>query len=385
MQWDAPFTPADILYLLGYNPTRQTGEASFRCPFHNDKGKHLWVNLNKGTFKCQHASCGESGGMIQFYSRLTNQSSKDAYKDIMNRLNLNLSQSDISQEKKKVHQALLVKETPKRNPAEKNAVYVNLLNSLQLNNKHYSELINVRGLSDSFIRYRNYKSIPTANLSVCCKILLDLGYNLKGIPGFHRNTNGIWEINSKYGNGLLIPIININGYLVGFQIKLDNPRTFVNGKKEPKYIWLSSKPGTVDGYTCGTAANSEIHFSSDFQNINGTLYPKIKNFSIAVTEGPLKADIFHHLTGQNVVAVPGVNALAPLMDVIPTLKQLGVTTIYNCFDMDFFQNEAVMKQMNKLNKFCVNQGIKVIRPVWDAEFKGIDDYYLFKVKGIKKN
>lgn len=58
---------------------------------------------------------------------------------------------------------------------------------------------------------------------------------VKGVPGFYRDTDGNWTINFKAENsGILIPIVSLDGFIQGFQIRVDH----VTDTK--KYIWLSS-------------------------------------------------------------------------------------------------------------------------------------------------
>lgn len=52
-----------------YMRLRQQGQ-QFRgpCPFHHDRGESLWVQPERGLFKC--FECGIGGTLIQFYQRL---------------------------------------------------------------------------------------------------------------------------------------------------------------------------------------------------------------------------------------------------------------------------------------------------------------------------
>lgn len=55
--------------MCDYMRLRRQGK-QFRgaCPFHHDRGESLWVQPERGLFKC--FECGAGGTLIQFYQRL---------------------------------------------------------------------------------------------------------------------------------------------------------------------------------------------------------------------------------------------------------------------------------------------------------------------------
>ena len=55
----------------------------------------------------------------------------------------------------------------------------------------------------------------------------------------------------------------------------------------------------------------------------------------------MKADVIHTLTGDTVLAVPGVNALTQLEKALEVLRAQGVEEIKTAFDMDMATNEHV--------------------------------------------
>ena len=381
MQWDSPFSPRDVLNLLGIYPNKEGGEFQCNCPFHKDNGKHLSINLSKGTFKCWSSSCNERGGIIQFYSKITGKTSKEAYKDILNKLNIN--SSSFYEEKKRTLKKMNVKhEVPMKGLLERNAVYTALLDMLTLSDKHMQHLSKERCLSKEYIEYRRYKSVPQGNEEQIAQALIAKGFNLAGIPGFHLNDKTQrWELKANK-EGILIPMINFNGYIQGFQIRRDNP-PIINGKVKGKYIWLSSKPkDEYDGYSMGCSSSSFFNFACNYKydNVIHKQVPLIKNEMFAITEGPIKADIFYYLTGNNIIGIPGVNCYEQLVVIVKWLSDLGVRTIYNLLDMDAETNSDVAFAVKKINELCLNHGIQVIRPVWPSQFKGIDDYYIAKLK-----
>ena len=63
--------------------------------------------------------------------------------------------------------------------------------------------------------------------------------------------------------------------------------------------------------------------------------------TVLLTEGPLKADVIHYITGQTVIAVPGVNSLKHLKETLEYLQSQGTTKVMTCFDMDYLKNPHV--------------------------------------------
>ena len=62
-----------------------------------------------------------------------------------------------------------------------------------------------------------------------------MGCVLEGVPGFYEEESGEWSIHfTAKSSGFLVPVRNIEGFIVGMQIRLDHP---YDGRK---YMWLSS-------------------------------------------------------------------------------------------------------------------------------------------------
>ena len=95
---------------------------------------------------------------------------------------------------------------------------------------------------------------------------------------------------------------------------------------------------------------------------------------VLLTEGPMKGDFIHHLTGQTVVAVPGVNTLTQLERVLTELMDLGVRHIMTAFDMDMMKNHHVQNGYFDLIWMLQRIGIKFGTYLWHPEYNGLDDY-----------
>ena len=93
-----------------------------------------------------------------------------------------------------------------------------------------------------------------------------------------------------------------------------------------------------------------------------------------LTEGPMKADVIHNLTGQTVVAVPGVSSLTHLERMLTYLREMGTTKIMTAFDMDFLSNPNVQNGYNNLVGMLSSMGFVYGTYLWDPQYKGLDDY-----------
>lgn len=164
-------------------------------------------------------------------------------------------------------------------------------------------------------------------------------------PGFYWHPDGGFSIAGA--PGLLIPIRNAAGQIVGIQIRKD--------EGEPRYSFLSSR-----GYPGGTGSGSPVHVRN-----NNDAGPTI------ITEGPLKADYLaspEHC--WNVIAVPGVNNIR---GVLPALADLKADFVHVAYDMDWKTNPQVKKARGKLMQILWCEGYQVSSFSWDPAYKGIDD------------
>ena len=100
---------------------------------------------------------------------------------------------------------------------------------------------------------------------------------------------------------------------------------------------------------------------------------EVKPFAV-ITEGPLKADVIHTLTGLTVISVPGVNTLSHLKATLEEMKSRGLCEIKTAFDMDMLTNHNVRNGFVGLMELLNEMDFKFGTYVWDARFKGLDDY-----------
>lgn len=222
-----------------------------------------------------------------------------------------------------------------------------------------------RGLTEEQIARFGFKSTPPAFL---CRSYAERlrrhGCTLQGVPGFYQDDAGRWTIN--FGSrtaGILLPAVGMDGLICGMQIRLDTPlrrRDDPPGKSGAKYIWLSSI-----GKPHGVTSSSPLHFVGE---------PFAK--TVYVTEGLLKADIAHCLTGRSFVAVAGVNSLNGLESALRCMAQNGTKLVVEAYDMDKLENEYVASAAEKVQQIARVAGLQSTSLVWNTAYKGIDDWQL---------
>ena len=229
--------------------------------------------------------------------------------------------------------------------------------------------------------------------------LLKKGFRLDGVPGFFINRDGDWEAAFyRKNNGYLCPVRDGKERIIGFQIRLDVPL------KERKYLWFTSN-GLEKGTSSGSPAG---------------MFGKIKDGTVYVTEGILKAEIAWMCTGNPYIGVPGVSNHKGLETVLRKLKEQGLKRVYECYDMDKMmelsckhdeksacrqcehgiylyhgecpkkrrKRDMIRKGCIKLYEICEKLNVSCKRVTWDTDasgtwmehYKGVDDWILQKEK-----
>lgn len=147
-----------------------------------------------------------------------------------------------------------------------------------------------------------------------------------------------------------IPVRNALCQIQGLQLRLDN-------MEKRKFRWISSS-----GLHSGTGSPAWTHLAG------------APSKRIVLTEGPMKADVIHALTGLPVLAVPGVNALTKLENSLKLLREQGLEEIKTAFDMDYAINWHVQRGYEQLMELLGRMGFRYGTYVWDPRYKGLDDY-----------
>ncbi len=357
-QYDFPFDIMDVAGILDLRIRRKGGRSVYAdCPFCGDNRGKFNLNLAKNVFRCNY--CGEYGGTIEMYARLHGISNADAYREICEILYGKKSQQEYETIAKNREKTKLPSNSELASIYERNQTYEMLLSMLTLSQAHKENLLN-RGFSEQSIKFAEYRSTPAFGFDKITKALIEKGCVIQGVPGFFEKKDGNWTMNFKsVCSGILIPVRTISGLIQAFQIRLDKP--FVDNKgKETKYIWFSS----VDEEK-GVSSGGPAHFVGN---------PCDK--TVFVTEGPLKADAAHSMSGRTFIAVAGAGNVNSLREPFELLKHNGTENVYESLDMDKYTNVHVEKASKALVQLIKEYEFnpKIMR--WNSKYKGVDDFLL---------
>lgn len=334
------------------------------CPICGDRRGKMGLYLELNTWRCWH--CGESGGMLPLYSRVHGISNSEAYWEICDALAI-----DGSAEGRLAPTYPIKEPSPKDAASDKapdeeiHRTLTTLLSLLTLTPAHREHLRTVRGLTDEDIDGFGFKSTPPSQLCrPLTQRLIQAGCRVQGVPGFYVNNYGKWTVKFyTRTSGILIPLRGVDGLLHGLQIRLDNP---IRDKDDPpdkqgaKYL-----PLTSTGKTQGVSAGTPVHFIGD---------PHAR--VVYVTEGALKADIVHALTGRTFVATVGANNTNGLDEVFAFLHRNGTEEIIEAEDMDKYRNPGVNRGAAAVYQLARKNGMICRRLNWNPNYKGIDDWQL---------
>ncbi len=354
--YDFPFGIEDVTRLLGLTVRRSCGNGVYTdCPFCGDRRGKMNINYVKNVWRCNY--CDASGGTLQLYASLKGVSTPVAYREICDALlNGTVLSEDVEHKRKEA-----IPESIRAASDVLHATYSALLGELKLTQTHREHLREVRGLTDEEIDRLGFRSTPP--FCLCRSLterLINLGYTVRGVPGFYEK-DGNWTVNfGSYTAGILLPAKDTGGRIIGFQIRLDAPLRDRDGKSGTKYVWFSSA-----GKQSGCSPGSPVHLIGDAHA--GTVY---------VTEGILKADIVHCITGRTFAAIAGANNLSSLDGVFRELSAGGTGLIIEAHDMDKYQNAAVERGANAIRQLALKYGMDCKRLTWNPNYKGIDEWQL---------
>lgn len=325
---ELPCEIADVVFLLNLY-VRRKGSVSWDCdcPFCGGRGK-LNVNLEKNVYRCNR--CGQAGGEIGLYASVQNLDFNTACNQIKEYLGKHEQAPAYKVYKKEVKDKTEIINSQRASDKTLHNTYKTMLSMLTLSETHKMKLLE-RGFSEEQIEKNGYKSTPVFGFRSLTERLVKAGCTVEGVPGFYQGADGTWSIRFKKScAGFLIPVRTIDGYIVGMQIRLDRPFD------QTKYIWLSSVSDNM-----GTGSGSPIHFVGNPEDE-----------TVFMTEGPLKGDLAHYLSGRTFACVPGVNQYANLPELILKLKKRGVKLIYETYDMDKLLNVVCQADYNEKCAEC---------------------------------
>lgn len=173
-------------------------------------------------------------------------------------------------------------------------------------------------------------------------------------------------------NKIVYPIYKsrIDGRLLKEDIKIgDEVLKDVKNTDDNRYYWFSSRD-----YEEGVGSPCFVHYATEFAyNMQGKRYNAVLSDTLFITEGALKADIFHYFTNFPCLAISGVNCQEELIKELEAYKRI-VKRVVVAFDMDYLTNPRVLDAEAELKRKIQTLGYEYYRLTWDEKYKGIDDY-----------
>ena len=359
-----PFSIVDAVKLIDPN-VREGSELKLYCPVCQDHKKRLYVNASTGKAYCHN--CGFSGNVVELYRQAYGLSEWiDAFKEILDRLNLRT----LDFKKYEVINKYTHKEPELADIDTRDKVYRNFLAQLPLNKAHQQNLLE-RGFKFCHL----YRSTPAKKDLAGIVRKMDK-FEPEGIPGFYKHKKSGAVRISFSDPGIFVPYFSIDNKLQGLQVRRDS------ATERGKYSWFSSSWANDKEYFEAGSGGSFVHYACDFENDHAVfpVYERTGERAVVITEGAMKADIAHQHSNLPFIALPGVNASTHIEAELKKIKEEGVETIYNAFDMDYISNEHVKRASDKLEELIKSLGFKYKRSTWDPQYKGIDDYLVQQTK-----
>lgn len=363
-------------------------------------------NGKTDVFNCYN--CGKKGNMIDLYADLMNITGKDSrdtgrlvIKDIMGKLESVAPATLpalVPYASEKHANATWTESENRASATEIDRTYRALLGMLKLDPKHEEDLLR-RGFQRKQLKSYGFKSTPEpAQCKRLCRLLLEKGYRLHGVPGFYVDKKDqAWTMNIYRGNkGYFCPCIDMKGKVTGFQIRIDKPKDGI------KYIWFTSS-GKYRGISSGALC---------------TFYGQRRAENVLIVDGILKAAVIHALSGQSCIGIPGVNNLKMLRAMLLSLP--NVREVVDATDMDKFcdtgcdhhykthckdctgsqngfcplkeqKRQSLLDSCKKMSAICKGYRriyigwdfrVEAGRIVWNGNIKGYDDLLLRQKKQI---
>ncbi|MBI1917682.1 MAG: DUF3854 domain-containing protein [Planctomycetes bacterium] len=230
-------------------------------------------------------------------------------------------------------------------------VYSVLLGALTLGRAHRDSLRG-RGLSDTEVDRRGYRTLPVQGRARLTRDLHECyGDVLLRVPGIiTRERDGRRYLSVAGAAGLLVPVRDVSGRIVALIVRRDGDR-----EDGPRYSYLSSRRYG------GPGPGAPVHVPL---GVTGACH------CCRLTEGAIKADVAHALSGLPTIGAPGVSAWRPALDV---LRELDCQTVRLAFDGDARDNPAVARALSACAEAATAAGLAVELERWPREHKGIDD------------
>lgn len=365
-----PFKTEDVLTLMGYHVPSGKDNIYIPCPYCMGKKKSLNFKLQKNVFRC-NKNDDHHGNILTFYrDQMGLSDTKEAYRQIMERLQMgdkpSIVKASVSEDKSDDHVKMAKAD-------KRNLFYTKLLHGLTLSKKNTEDLI-ARGFRKEEIDALGYKTMPAPDdfekISNALKDMNLSSESFEGIPGTYVSEKGNWWLKIWKG-GIAVRYLDAFGRCQMLNVRKNEEERTVDedGEKECKYYYVSS-----NGKKKGTAACQVIHYAGKRHKAkNGLMVLDApKDGKAYITEGAMKGDLYHTITGNLVICTPGVNCIGALKKEIPIMKKLGIKEICIAYDMDRVKNIEVLIALNKLGMFLIEKGFKVTVKEWSTTITFFD-------------
>ena len=186
---DYPFTILDVAGILNLKVRRrQPTNMDVDCPFCGHKKGKMNLNFAKNVFRCNY--CGESGGMIELYSKVFQISNAQAFAEICEILHDDKKADALP---KPIYTPDM-EQIPKADLEIRYQTYSMLLSQLILSKDHQKNLME-RGLDAEQIVKYGYKSTPAFGFHKIVSAIMARECVLEGVPGFYTKKNNTYGIN----------------------------------------------------------------------------------------------------------------------------------------------------------------------------------------------
>ena len=237
-------------------------------------------------------------------------------------------------------------------PAQRHIEYTKMLDSLDLSVTHKAHLNGIRGFLHEQIEANGYRTVGKFS-----KVSGDISDKT---PGIFVNYLGETVINYG-GTGILIPVRDLVGNIVGFQIRNTQTQKEKNksGEDFGKYLW-SGHPQTLQT----DAERKRLFYPSVHLPENGEKPLHIANphnLNIAKTlylaEGVLKPDITAYRFEQVVIGSPGGSWYSSPEQLFATIKHFNTKNVVLYADAGSIINPNMIRMYNRTRQLLENEGI----------------------------
>lgn len=391
---------SEVLFKYGFHPKKCGRSWQLHSPFRKDSSSTSFTLDDKKNMFRDWVATEFTGNSINFVQYLNNFTYFEACMDIALKFGIIsddahkkiLSRKPHSSEIKHYELTYKMVEKPQHLPAEADVldkIYRIFILLTSLSDIHKEHLKNVRMLSDEIIEEHMFFTFPSRGIlrKFLKEVENEFGSQevLKNVPGFFKR-KGEKNFTFNTSKGIGIPIFNMEGKIIGIQIRLDEL-----SKAGLRYCWFSS--GFADNDE--TDIEAECFFGTSSGSPIDVVFPKELKFKgVFITEGKFKALKIAEQWNCVCLSLQGVSTWSPVINVLNKLPNFintnklwtrdewKILKIYSAFDADMSKNVNVYKQLlNMTNKILTDvspeakeTNFDIQYLYWDVEIgKGIDD------------